>query len=228
MKSSSVTGYLIIVLSVASVARLIESGRRLGSRGGERRARTIPRCCAGSASSPSRASSRPTDRLVIASWNQWLERHTGRPAADVVGRPLLEVYPDLAERGLDEHYREALAGRSYLVSRLLHGYLLAMKPRIGAPLLATMPQRARIAPLTVERSRDRDHHRDRRRQRTGGDRARAAQADRGAEGGARAGRGRPAGQGRLPRHALARDPRSPSTRCWAGRGCWAIPGSIPT
>jgi len=90
------------------------------------------------------------ERLRITSWNQWMEHHSGREAAEVMGRPLPELYPDLTERGLDEHYREALQGHSYLVSRLLHGYLLPMIPRAAEPFFASMPQRARIAPLMLD------------------------------------------------------------------------------
>jgi PAS domain S-box-containing protein len=88
------------------------------------------------------------DRLHVTSWNRWLERHSGRAASEVVGKPLLDVCPDLKERGLDEHYREALAGHASLISHLLHGHLLAMQTRVGEHVFATMPQRARITPLT--------------------------------------------------------------------------------
>jgi signal transduction histidine kinase/ActR/RegA family two-component response regulator len=89
-------------------------------------------------------------QLVVTRWNRWLERHAGRTAKQMVGRPLLESYPDLAERGLEEPYREALQGRGFLISHLLHGYLLPMPTRVGEQLFANMPQRARIAPLLGE------------------------------------------------------------------------------
>jgi PAS domain S-box-containing protein len=88
--------------------------------------------------------------LTITSWNRWLERHSGHAAGEVVGRPLLDVYPDLIERGLEEHYREALAGHGSLISHLLHGYLIRAHSRIGEHTFAKMPQRARIAPLTAD------------------------------------------------------------------------------
>jgi signal transduction histidine kinase/ActR/RegA family two-component response regulator len=86
-------------------------------------------------------------RLVITGWNRWLERHTGRMARDMVGQNLFDSYPDLIERGFEEPYRDALGGRGYLVSHLLHGYLLPMQTRVGEQVFADMPQRARIAPL---------------------------------------------------------------------------------
>jgi PAS domain S-box-containing protein len=87
------------------------------------------------------------DRLLVTSWNAWLERHTGRAAADTVGRHIFDLYPDLKIRDLAEHYEDALAGQAYLVSHLLHRYLLPMQTRVGEHVFATMPQRARIAPL---------------------------------------------------------------------------------
>jgi PAS domain S-box-containing protein len=90
------------------------------------------------------------EQLIVTSWNRWLERHSGRSATDVVGRPFLKLYPELEARGLDEHYHEALAGHSQLVSHLLHRYLLPMQTRVGEHQFVTMPQRARIAPLLVD------------------------------------------------------------------------------
>jgi PAS domain S-box-containing protein len=84
--------------------------------------------------------------LVVRSWNRWLERHTGRDAGAVVGRPLLELYPELIERGLDRHYRAALAGEATVLSHRFHKHLLAIPAaRDGAG--GSMPQSARIAPL---------------------------------------------------------------------------------
>jgi len=85
--------------------------------------------------------------LTITSWNRWLVVHTGRPAEAVVGRSLLAMWPELARAGLDQHYRDALEGRARVVSRGLHGHLLAMRPTAGQGTLAHMAQSARIAPL---------------------------------------------------------------------------------
>jgi PAS domain S-box-containing protein len=87
--------------------------------------------------------------LVIRSWNQWLQRQTGITAAEAVGRPLFEVLPELSERNLDQYYRDALEGQVRVVSRSLHGHLIACQARVnGAPGL--MPQSARILPLVAD------------------------------------------------------------------------------
>ncbi|HUF93998.1 MAG TPA: ATP-binding protein [Candidatus Limnocylindria bacterium] len=83
--------------------------------------------------------------LKVVSWNHWLEVHSGRRAADVIGRPLTEAWPDLAARGFDQYYAAALAGQVRVVAQALHGYLLPLRSR--APALEHMPQSARIAPL---------------------------------------------------------------------------------
>lgn len=83
--------------------------------------------------------------LVIRSWNRRLEEHTGLAAADAIGQPLLAVLPDLSVRGLDAHFRAALAGEPRVLAHRFHRYLIAGRP--GTPEPA---QSARIAPLESE------------------------------------------------------------------------------
>ncbi|HWH68092.1 MAG TPA: PAS domain S-box protein [Candidatus Sulfotelmatobacter sp.] len=88
--------------------------------------------------------------LKITSWNQWLETHARKNAAEVLGKPLVEVIPSLLERRLDHYYRDALQGESKLLSRSLHGYLLPLLPTVPTPQFAHMQQSARIAPLLLQ------------------------------------------------------------------------------
>jgi len=83
--------------------------------------------------------------LVIRSWNSHLQEHSGLAAADVIGRPLFEVLPDLVTRGLDTHFRAALAGEARVLSHRFHRYLIAS--RASHPESA---QTARIAPLEID------------------------------------------------------------------------------
>src|SRR5687767_4463542 len=87
--------------------------------------------------------------LVVRSWNQWLQRHTGLEVSQVVGRPLFELYPELPARGLDRYYGAALAGEASLLAQSLHRHLLTI-PNKADPAGAPMPQSARIAPLMHE------------------------------------------------------------------------------
>jgi PAS domain S-box-containing protein len=81
--------------------------------------------------------------LVIRTWNAWLEAHVGLPRAEVVGRPLLEVFPELVTRGFEPHYRAALTGEARVLAHRFHRYLLT-RPGIDAT------QSARIAPLALD------------------------------------------------------------------------------
>ena len=82
--------------------------------------------------------------LEIRTWNRWVEHHTGIPAADAVGRPLLDVLPDLAARGMDAHYRAALAGEPRVLAYRFHKYLIRGRAGSFEPA-----QSARIAPLSI-------------------------------------------------------------------------------
>jgi PAS domain S-box-containing protein len=90
-----------------------------------------------------------TDReLNIRGWNHWLEESSGRSAAEMLGRPLLEAFPELVERGLDSFYRQALAGHVIMLSYRFHRYLLPLPVQDNRVGLRFMPQSARIGPLT--------------------------------------------------------------------------------
>jgi PAS domain S-box-containing protein len=83
--------------------------------------------------------------LSIQSWNRWLEHHTGIAADHAIGRGLLDLFPDLARRGLDGHYRAAIAGEARVLAYAFHRYLLPGRPGTAEPA-----QSARIAPLQAE------------------------------------------------------------------------------
>ena len=80
--------------------------------------------------------------LTITSWNRRLAEHTGIAKADAIGRPLLEVVPELASRGLGAHFRAALGGESRLLAHRFHRYVIPARP--GQPVAL---QSARVAPL---------------------------------------------------------------------------------
>jgi signal transduction histidine kinase len=88
--------------------------------------------------------------LRIRGWNRWLELYSGRRAEDMLGRDLLEVYPELVERRLDQWYRQALNGQVMLLAQRLHHYLLPMPSSESQSGFRLMQQSGRIAPLTAE------------------------------------------------------------------------------
>jgi signal transduction histidine kinase len=85
--------------------------------------------------------------LTVRTWNQWLVSHSGLPAEAAVGRSLLELFPDLAGRGLAERFARALEGEVSMVSAALHRYLLPFPPLEREFDVAHMLQSGRIAPI---------------------------------------------------------------------------------
>jgi PAS domain S-box-containing protein len=86
------------------------------------------------------------DALVIQGWNRWLEVNTGLPAQHLIGRQLLEVFPELVERNFARYYTRALNGESIVLAQRFHRYLLRMPAPDGIDS-SDMQQTARIAPL---------------------------------------------------------------------------------
>ena len=85
--------------------------------------------------------------LVIRSWNQWLAAHSGLSAEAVVGRRLVEVFPDVQVRKLDAQFARALRGEVSVLSTALHKYLLPLSPAQRSYSVPYMLQTVRIAPL---------------------------------------------------------------------------------
>jgi PAS domain S-box-containing protein len=88
--------------------------------------------------------------LNIVEWNHWMEEHTGKRVHEVIGKNLLELFPELSKRRLDRNYKWALEGQVRVLSQALHGYLIAMTPVSGAHGVAQMQQAVRISPLHHE------------------------------------------------------------------------------
>ncbi len=86
-------------------------------------------------------------QLRVVLWNRWMELHSGRSASEVLGRSLLEVYPDVAERDINEYYQSALEGRVTILSHALHRYIIALPPTNPDLGFVQMPQSGRIGPL---------------------------------------------------------------------------------
>jgi signal transduction histidine kinase/ActR/RegA family two-component response regulator len=88
------------------------------------------------------------ERLIVRRWNQWLAVRTGKRAADVIGQPLFELFPELVDRGLAASYNDALAGEVRILSQRFHKYLLPITRSFHGAGLTEMAQSARIEPLT--------------------------------------------------------------------------------
>jgi PAS domain S-box-containing protein len=88
--------------------------------------------------------------LHVVEWNHWMWEHTGKTRAEIIGRNLLELFPELSHRRLDRHYKWALEGQVSVLSQALHGYLLAMPAVSGEHGFTQMQQAVRISPLSHE------------------------------------------------------------------------------
>ena len=88
--------------------------------------------------------------LKVVEWNHWMWEHTGKTRSEIIGKNLLEVFPELTERRLDRHYKWALEGQVSVLSQALHGYLIAMPAMSGEHSFAQMRQAVRISPLSHE------------------------------------------------------------------------------
>src|SRR5688500_12633843 len=88
--------------------------------------------------------------LNVVEWNHWMEEHTGKSAADVIGNNLLDLFPELRERRLDRHYKWALEGKVGVLSQALHRYLIALPAMTGEHGQDQMQQAVRISPLSHE------------------------------------------------------------------------------
>ncbi|HOJ71473.1 MAG TPA: PAS domain-containing protein [Syntrophorhabdaceae bacterium] len=79
-----------------------------------------------------------TDKnLVITRWNRWLEINTNKANHEVLGRSLFDLYPEIKNGHIGSYYREALDGKTSVISQKLHGYIipLPLKPRnTGFPI----------------------------------------------------------------------------------------------
>jgi Signal transduction histidine kinase len=84
--------------------------------------------------------------LVVTGWNEWLERMTGKRAADVVGRPLTEIEPNLRPSAIAA-LEQAVNGATVVLSHRLHGYLLDIPSPPGLEHLPRMQQNVRILPV---------------------------------------------------------------------------------
>lgn len=86
----------------------------------------------------------------VRSWNHWMEIHSGLFSADVAGKSLFALFPDLEERRLVSYFERALQGEFSVLSTALHRYLLPLPSTFRDAGNVLMLQTARIAPLFSE------------------------------------------------------------------------------
>lgn len=86
--------------------------------------------------------------LTVRTWDTWLAVATGIPPEDARGRPLVDLVPDLADRGLLAPFEQVLArGSVEILAPAFHKYLIACAPSGGSATFERMQQRVTIGPL---------------------------------------------------------------------------------
>ncbi len=90
-----------------------------------------------------------TDKdLTVRSWDPWLARATGIPAAVARTRSLAALFPDLEGRGLLRRLQRVVdEGVVEVLAPALHHYLIACEPLTPSRHFEFMQQRVTIAPL---------------------------------------------------------------------------------
>ena len=76
-----------------------------------------------------------------------MELHSGKPLAQVEGKDLFALYPDVRKRKLVAWFERALQGESSVLSTTLHRYLLPLPSPFRESPTAKMLQTARVGPL---------------------------------------------------------------------------------
>lgn len=87
--------------------------------------------------------------LNVMGWNRWMEIHSEIPAVDIVGKPIMEKYPNLGDNKYRRLFKSVLLFGSYAYfSQKLHHYLIPLKNQHSS--VASMPfmqQSSTAAPL---------------------------------------------------------------------------------
>jgi hypothetical protein len=87
--------------------------------------------------------------LIVTGWNEWLERATGKPRRDIVGKPLTAADPSLRPAALAAFDR-AIQGSGVFMSQAFHEHLIDARPPNGFEAMGRMRQSVRILPLRGE------------------------------------------------------------------------------
>ena len=89
--------------------------------------------------------------LKVRTWDDWVALATGITAAAARGRPLAELVPDLAARGLLARLEHVLAtGEAQVLAPAFHHYLIPCAPVEASPNFSHMQQRVTLGALREE------------------------------------------------------------------------------
>lgn len=83
---------------------------------------------------------------IVRGWNRWLEIASTRPASEVSGRKLAEVFPEFPDSAGDRAIDGALKGATSVLSHRFHEAFLRFPPPPGETAFEVMQQSTRILP----------------------------------------------------------------------------------
>src|SRR5688500_788956 len=93
------------------------------------------------------------NELIVRSWDRWLVDATGIAAESACGQSLLQLVPDLEERGLLNRLRRVLdTGAVEVLAPAFHHYFIPCPPRQPTPHFSHMQQHVTISPLRSDAS----------------------------------------------------------------------------
>jgi HEAT repeat protein len=88
------------------------------------------------------------EHLVVRTWDKWMSDATGIEPARALHRPLVELIPEIGERGLLEMMQSALSrGTVEVLAPALHHYLFSCVPVDASTAFDAMQQHVTIGPL---------------------------------------------------------------------------------
>jgi HEAT repeat protein len=86
--------------------------------------------------------------LAVRSWDAWIAASTGISHESAIGRPLADVVPGVASRGLIARFEQVLAtGEVQVLAPAFHHYLLPCPPAEPSPNFDHMQQRVTLGPM---------------------------------------------------------------------------------
>jgi signal transduction histidine kinase len=85
--------------------------------------------------------------LIVTGWSRWLAAVSELAWADVVGRPLFELFPELRGTGAEAALRGSLEGATTIWAHRFHQFLLPFDAPAGYEQFGRMQQSARIMPV---------------------------------------------------------------------------------
>lgn len=89
--------------------------------------------------------------LRVTAWNQWLADASGLEPDAVIGRSLLEIFPEMAGAFGETAFRRAIAGETVVLAHRFHQNLIPLRSDPAYSEVGLMQQSARISPLFRDR-----------------------------------------------------------------------------